>query len=103
MRKLYVGQRRADGSLEVLVVEGDQERPLPLRLDLRRHSPTGFEAGYHGSGPAQLALALLVDVLEDEELALEQYQTFKRQVVALLPREFVLAEADIRAALFTLH
>jgi len=33
-------------------------RPSPApRSDLRNHSPNGFEWGYSGSGPAQLALA----------------------------------------------
>lgn len=46
-------------------------------LKLRNHSPTGFSWSYCGSGPAQLALALLLDVTQNEELALEHYQTFK--------------------------
>src|SRR5262245_49154026 len=32
-------------------------------LEIRRHSPTGFEWGYSGSGPAQSALAILLHVL----------------------------------------
>lgn len=38
-------------------------RALPLRLGVRNHSPTGFSWGYNGSGPAQLALAILCDHL----------------------------------------
>ena len=38
-------------------------KPLDSRRDLWNHSPTGFEWGYCGSGPAQLALALLADHL----------------------------------------
>lgn len=54
--------------------------PLNPRLDLRNHSPTGFAWGYNGSGPAQLALALLADHLDypdnaDRIVAL--YQQFK--------------------------
>ena len=33
--------------------------PLDPRYDLRNHSPTGFAWGYGGSGPSQLALAIL--------------------------------------------
>lgn len=51
------------------------------RFDLRNHSPTGFEWGYNGSGPAQLALALLADALGDDQTALLHYQRFKRQIV----------------------
>jgi len=56
---------------------------LPSRLDLVHHSPTGFEWGYNGSGPAQLALALLADAL-GEDLALKCYQDFKSAVIAIL-------------------
>lgn len=57
-------------------------RPLAARYDLRNHSPDGFSWGYHGSGPSQLALALLADALEDDERAEQLYQTFKALVVA---------------------
>lgn len=77
----YAGKRTCDG----LIVTRPDGSPLPLRLDLRNHSPTGFENGYGGSGPAQLALALLADVMGDD-LAQEHYQAFKWQVVAQLPR-----------------
>jgi hypothetical protein len=59
---------------------------LPVRLDLRNHSPDGLEWGYSGSGPAQLALALLVDAIVDVALSLAIYQEYKRGVVAGLPR-----------------
>src|SRR5262245_22144387 len=71
--KFYRGEREADGGcavwcedahpgpLDILPTAGRQRSPLPLCLELRNHSPTGFEWGYGGSGPAQLALALLVD------------------------------------------
>ena len=50
----------------VFVWEDGKRRQLEPRLDLRNHSPTGFSWGYLGSGCAQLALALLVDVLGDK-------------------------------------
>jgi hypothetical protein len=56
---------------------------LPKRFDLRNHSPTGFEFGFEGSGPAQLALALLADAFGDD-YAREAYQEFKREVIAHL-------------------
>lgn len=55
---------------------------LDPRLDLRGHSPAGFEWGYHGSGPAQLALAILAAVTDDDDLAQAYYQAFKRSVVS---------------------
>src|SRR5262249_201909 len=57
---------------------------LHWRCDLWNHSPTGLEWGYGGSGPQQLALALLCDALGDDEAALALYTTYKWEVVAKL-------------------
>lgn len=78
--KRYEGRR--EGYAADVTVNG---RPLNPRLDLWNHSPTGFEWGYGGSGPAQLALALLADHCGDSARALSHYQAFKRAVVASLP------------------
>ncbi len=50
-------------------------------LELANHSPSGFEVGHCGSGPAQLALALLLDYTGDEDVALAHYTAFKNIVV----------------------
>ena len=72
---------------------------LPLRLDLAEHSPDGFEWGYGGSGPAQLALALLADALGDDAPALALCQAFKWEVVAVLPEtHWQLSDRDIAEA-----
>jgi hypothetical protein len=47
------------------------------------HSPDGFAWGYGGSGPAQLALALLLE-FADEDFALKNYQDFKWKKIASL-------------------
>jgi hypothetical protein len=75
--------------------------PLAPRLDLRNHSPTGFEWGYDGSGPAQLSLALLADYLESDNEAMEYYQDFKFAVIGSLPsdKNWVLTEKEIDAAI----
>jgi hypothetical protein len=79
--KLYRGLRvRAAGGC-VVTVNGVELDP---RFDLRRHSPDGFQWGYGGSGPAQLALALCADALEDDERAQAVYQAFKFRSVATL-------------------
>ena len=49
------------------------------------HSPDGFNWGYAGSGPAQLALAILLEHLPEGQ-ALSQHQQFKWDVIAGLPR-----------------
>lgn len=53
-------------------------------LEVRNHSPDGFQIGYGGSGPSQLALALLLDVTDDEEVACRHYQDFKNEVTSNL-------------------
>ena len=90
--KRYVGRR--NGTAADVTVDGV---PLNPRLDLWNHSPTGFEWGYAGSGPAQLALALLADCLGDDEAAVELHQEFKSAVVAGLSfAGWTLTEDEIR-------
>ncbi|PAP78596.1 hypothetical protein BSZ37_00820 [Rubrivirga marina] len=61
-----------------------------------RHSPTGIEWGYCGSGPADLARSVLL-ALTDEPTAERLYQAFKADVVARVPRAGgVLRAADVR-------
>lgn len=55
---------------------------LPDRsLELRRHSPDGFAWGYGGSGPAQLALALLLHFTNDKLFSSRYYQMFKSDIL----------------------
>ena len=81
----YRGVRKEDGTTEVVKVDAaGVESPLRPRLDLRNSSPTGLEWGYGGSGPSQLALAILADALSDD-LAIgyhERYEQFKWDVIA---------------------
>jgi len=79
----YVGYRQSGQA--IVEKRPDQERLTPERsLALVNHSPSGFEWGYGGSGPAQLALALLLDYTDDEAFALDHYQAFKTEVVSQL-------------------
>ena len=84
--KTYRGFRNKNGACDVFVSEGVKARKLRKRLDLMNHSPTGFEWGYHGSGPAQLALAILADALDDDERAVRLHQQFKFTMIGVLPR-----------------
>lgn len=65
-------------------------------LRLRSHSPCGFEWGYGGSGPAQLALALILDVTGDAALALRTYQWFKWAVVVNWGERWQITAAQVR-------
>jgi hypothetical protein len=91
------------GPLPVWVCEareaGGRKRELKPGPSQRlfNHSPDGFQWGYGGSGPSQLALAILLDFTEgDGELALHCYQDFKFQHVAGFGDEWQLSGKTIR-------
>lgn len=79
-----------DDVREICYVEvlkpGKAPYPLQERQDVINHSPAGISWGYAGSGPAQCALAILLDYLGDEEQARSIYQDFKFKVIAGLPQ-----------------
>ena len=96
---IYVGKRKKSGGCIVRVI--DEEDPmlgknsdleligeeLPPRTDLRNHSPDGFEWGYRGSGPTQLALALLVHATGDEKLSMQLYPRFRDAAISGLKED----------------
>lgn len=88
--KRYVGtpELSPDDIAGPVIVHSDDnsQQPLNPRYDLRNHSPTGFAWNYHGSGPAQLALALLADATGVDDLAEKLYQDFKNERIATLGR-----------------
>lgn len=88
LQTIYEGKRDSDGKLGVTVTTANSSYSLPWRLDLRNHSPTGLESGYCGSGPAQCALAILADFLENDEQARGLYQDFKFKVIAGLRLDY---------------
>jgi len=67
-------QIRLDGKL----LSSEQSRKI------RNHSPDGFNWSYAGSGPSQLALAILL-TRTDKDTALKLYQRFKFKYIAPLP------------------
>ena len=79
------------GEEVTVTVDGD---PLDRRYDLLSASPSGFEYGYGGSGPAQLAVAILAHAYDDE-FAVEYHQQFKREVVANLSDGWTLTKDDL--------
>ncbi|HEY8414370.1 MAG TPA: DUF6166 domain-containing protein [Thermaerobacter sp.] len=107
MGPICAGRAQADRAMReaqpgvVVTVNG---RPLQHVV---RHSPTGMEWGYSGSGPADLALSILTDYLSRagrevrakdlpeaipgrklrERLADMLHQSFKSDVVAQLPHQ----------------
>jgi hypothetical protein len=84
---MYRGSRDACGAI-VVIESGGSVSSLPPCNQIYNHSPDGFEWGYAGSGPAQLALALCMHALEgDQARATRVYQRFKEQHIATLDQE----------------
>ena len=114
----YVGRlwKNPQGGNTVVAIHNDGlERILPSCTKIMNHSPNGFSWGYSGSGPAQLALAILCDFFSqlpgstieelkckagqggEEEpptlerlswpdwLAIRSHQAFKAALIAKLP------------------
>lgn len=76
---IYTGKRTRTG----VSVKANGEKLSPRQsLKIVNHSPSGFEWGYCGSGPSQLALALLLDATGDQSQALNFYQRFKADHVS---------------------
>lgn len=69
----------------IVTVSGTQLLPDSSQKFIN-HSPDGFSWGYGGSGPAQLALAILL-IFMDIENARNYYQQFKWNVVAKWPKD----------------
>lgn len=99
--KTYIGERDSEGTLSVYVKEPGKRRKLNPQFKIRNHSPNGFECGYAGSGPAQLALAICVDALKNSDQAQKIYQVFKFKVIANLPRDggWELTETQVLEAI----
>jgi hypothetical protein len=57
-------------------------------------SPTGFAWGYLGSGPSQLALAVMLRVLPKHQ-AIALHQDFKERFIATLPQTDFEIEIDL--------
>lgn len=83
----YVGVRDPIGTVHVTKVTGKLSVSLPMRNDLWNHSPDGPEWGYLGSGPAQLALAILADATGSAGLAMLWHQLYKAKVVAFFAKK----------------
>ena len=110
MTKIYRG-KRGEHSVEVCVLVIDRRKKKRVRA-LRHipfHSPAGFEWGFQGSGPADLALAILVDYFRERpphtgwlagekfsrwtvnSRAFTHHQDFKREILAQFGDEWELS------------
>ncbi len=71
-------------------------KPLSLEksLGVFDYSPTGFSWGYGGFAPAQLALAILLEILPEKE-AVAIHHDFKWKFISTLPKEDFETELEI--------
>jgi Family of unknown function (DUF6166) len=90
---------------QVFVVRDGLVRFLKPRNDLMDHSPDGLSWGYAGSGPAQLALAMLMEVFDDWGRVRPIYQRFKDHFVARIPQNtnWTADGADVMAMALALE
>jgi len=103
---MYTGKIINDGEIKDVdrIVFNGSGKTLDLEASLKivNHSPTGFCWGYGGSGPSQLALAILRDHFDgDRERALALYMDFKWKVIQKLPmdKDFILTDEQVESAI----
>ena len=93
-------------------MEGTQETGVALVSDdtkalirsslaentIRNHKAilNGFQWGYSGSGPAQLAAAILYEITDDVELSQGYYELFKHDHVSQWDDTFEISEFEVR-------
>jgi len=72
---------------------------LNLSLKIYNHSPTGFNWGYGGSGPAQLSLAILLEFLP-VKLAEKYKSEFKRKVISVIKEDVFTVAIPFRQIIY---
>ena len=104
MAKTYRGRRlnpeeKTVSEVEVVVATDKAVRQLDPRPSQKfhNHSPTGFNWGYGGSGPAQLAIGILLDHFQDQGRVSMYYQRFKSAFVAGWGDEWEVTSGEIDA------
>lgn len=86
--KVYIGKRHihpgTDKRVTITVAKvvgskivEEEELTPKASENVVKHSQHGFEWGYRGNGPTQLALAILLDFTKDEKQALRFFEDFK--------------------------
>ena len=83
--------------MNIIIVQGDRVTSKVMlngkllnpvaSQQVYNHSPDGFNWGYCGSGPAQLALAILLETLAIPAWAVKYHQEFKSSVISKLPMD----------------
>jgi hypothetical protein len=110
--KAYCARRALDGECRIVVVSSNWHNKMissPLH-HVVKHSPSGFEFGYAGSGPADTSLSILADYFGERPTKDDVYygrgkavhpplyQQFKRDFIAPAPEEgFTITSDQIKA------
>ena len=91
MSRKFVGISKKYPHKRIIKIVSDKGESVELSpkpsQEIKNHSPDGFNWGYGGSGPAQLALALIFEVTGMKDVALRCYQDFKDEFVASIPSQ----------------
>lgn len=103
MNLLYYGKKEKIGPCQVMVKE---ECTTGVFLNstlehIKRHSVDGFQWGYGGSGPSDLALSILTDYckkfkLEDTGIPNNFYQQFKDDFISNAKEDLSIASIQIK-------
>jgi len=88
--KKYFGKQSEN--IDIFVKEDGKIKKL---AHIVRHSPTGFQFGYGGSGPADTALSILTDCV-GADVANAFYQKFKSEFVASWGDSFEITAKEIK-------
>lgn len=63
--------------------------------EIKNHSPNGFEWGYGGSGPSQLALAIVYHITGNRTTSLSLYHRFKEQFIMKVKANESIIDVDV--------
>lgn len=91
----FTGRRVDDRCSIVQITSADGTRPLPLpsRTGVAARDHTGFEWGYVGAGPAQLALAICTAVMPRRR-ALQTYTAVEARLIAPIDADSWILTAE---------
>ena len=101
MKVTYYGTKKEIGHCEVMIKESHFNGASVnyVLKHVERHSPDGFQWGYGGSGPADLALSILTDYCSrfkiDGTLVEKYYQAFKFAFIAKAGNELEITSDQI--------
>ena len=95
--KIFRGRKTDAGCIVELDNESYRTKiSLEKSLKIADHSPDGFQWRYSGSGPAQLAAAILYEITDDVELSRAYYELFKHDHVSQWNDTFEISEFEVR-------